>query len=120
MEIKRRINGKTGKYPVYTKEQAKDKKLDYVYWRQAEVGDWGLTDDGFVAECYDRKNYTDKNGRVKTFVKLTCGVGWDSGLPHMHKWSLKMEKWTMRLLVRYIDLTRRSRLQRYADSLNRR
>ena len=79
MEIKRRINGKTGKYPVYTKEQAHDKKLDYIYWRQAEVGDWGLTDDGYVAECYDRKNYTDKNGKVKTFVKLTCGVGWDSG-----------------------------------------
>jgi len=79
VQIKRRINGKTGKYPVYTKEQAQDKKLDYIYWRQAEIGDWGLTDDGYVAECYDRKNYTDKNGRVKTFVKLTCGVGWDSG-----------------------------------------
>ena len=79
VEITRKINGKTGKYPVYTKEQAQDKKLDYIYWRQAKIGDWGLTDDGYVAECYDRKNYTDKNGRVKTFVKLTCGVGWDSG-----------------------------------------
>ena len=79
MKIKRRINGKTGKYPVYTKDEAIKKKLDFIYWRQAEVGDWALTDDDFVSECYDRKNYTDKNGKVKTFIKLTCGVGWDSG-----------------------------------------
>ena len=79
MKIERRINKKTGKYPVYTEEQAKQKGYDYVYWRQAQIGDWGLTDDGYVAECYDRKDYTDKNGKVKTLIKLTCGVGWDSG-----------------------------------------
>ena len=79
MEIKRRINGKTGNYPVHTKDEAIRNKLDFVYWRQAEVGDWALTDDDHVSECYDRKNYTDKNGKVKTFIKLTCGVGWDSG-----------------------------------------
>tara|TARA_R110002012_G_scaffold289498_2_gene482629 strand:- start:1269 stop:2042 length:774 start_codon:yes stop_codon:yes gene_type:complete len=79
MKIERRINKKTSKYPVYTKEQAEDKGYDFVYWRQAQVGDWGLTDDGYVAECYARKDYTDKNGKVKTFIKLTCGVGWDSG-----------------------------------------
>ncbi len=79
MQIKRRINGKTSKHPVYTKDEADNKKLDYVYWRQAEIGDWAITDDNFVSECYARKDYTDKNGKVKTFVKLTCGVGWDSG-----------------------------------------
>ena len=79
MNIKRRINGKTGKYPVYDKAKAIDKGLDFVYWRQAEIGDWAITDDDYVAECYDRKDYTDKNGKVKTFIKLTCGVGWDSG-----------------------------------------
>ena len=79
MEIKRRIDGKTGKHPVYTKEQAINKKINFVYWRQAEIGDWALTDDNYVSECYARKDYTDKNGKVKTFIKLTCGVGWDSG-----------------------------------------
>ena len=79
MQIKRRINGKKSKHPVYTKDEADNKKLDYVYWRQAEIGDWAITDDNFVSECYARKDYTDKNGKVKTFVKLTCGVGWDSG-----------------------------------------
>lgn len=78
MKIQRKIKGKTAEYPVYTKEQAHAKKLDYVYWKKAQEGQWGCTDDGYVAKCYDRKNYTDKHGKTKTFIKLTCGVGWDT------------------------------------------
>lgn len=78
MKIKRRIQGKTNEYFVYSKAEADNKKISYVPWKQAEVGDWALTDDGFISECFDRKSYTDKGGHVKTFIKLTCGVGWDS------------------------------------------
>lgn len=78
MKIKRKIKGKTNHYPVYSKEEASAKKIQYVPWKQAEVGEWALTDDGYVSECFDRKSYTDKAGHVKTFIKLTCGVGWDS------------------------------------------
>ena len=78
MKIKRKIKGKTNHYPVYSKEEASEKKIQYVPWKQAEVGEWALTDDGYVSECFDRKSYTDKAGHVKTFIKLTCGVGWDS------------------------------------------
>jgi len=78
VKIKRKIKGKTNHYPVYSKEEASAKKIQYVPWKQAEVGEWALTDDGYVSECFDRKSYTDKAGHVKTFIKLTCGVGWDS------------------------------------------
>ena len=77
MQIKRRINGKTSKHPVYTKDEADNKKLDYVYWRQAEIGDWAITDDNFVSECYARKDYTDKNGKewVNRDMKWKCIKG---------------------------------------------
>ena len=78
MKITRRIKGKTSTYPIYTKDEAIFKKISFVYWKQAEVSDWALTDDGYVSECFDRKSYTDKGGNVKTFIKLTCGVGWDT------------------------------------------
>jgi len=78
MKIKRRIKGKTKNYPVYSKAEALSKGLEFVYWREAETGNWALTDDNYVAECFDRKNYTDKAGQTKTFIKLTCGVGWDT------------------------------------------
>ena len=78
MKIKRRINGKTKLHRVYTKAEAAEKGLAIIYWKEAEVGDWAYTDDNYVAKCYDRKDYTDKHGNTKTFVKLTCGVGWAS------------------------------------------
>jgi hypothetical protein len=72
-KISRRIGGKVREYPVYTVEEA---KFDSIYWKQAQDGDWAKTDDGYVAECVSRKEYTDAKGRIKTLVKLTCGVQW--------------------------------------------
>ena len=78
MRIKRRIEGKTAYYDILTKQQADQQKVDYVYWKDAEVGEYAITDDDYVAVCYARNDYTDKQGQCKTFVKLTCGVGWTS------------------------------------------
>ena len=76
IRIQRKINGKKKHYNIYTKQEALDKKLDFVHWKDAEISQYGCTDDNYVALCYARNNYTDKNGTLKTFVKLTCGVGW--------------------------------------------
>ena len=78
MKIKRRINGKTSNYDVFTKAEAAKLGLAIVYWKEAHEDEWAYTDDDYVAKCYDRKDYTDKHGNTKTFVKLTCGVGWVS------------------------------------------
>ena len=78
IKIKRRINRKTSEYPVYTKQEADDRNIKYLYWKECDTGDWGLTDDEYVSECVSKKDYTDKNGYTKTFIKLTCGVGWCS------------------------------------------
>ena len=72
-KISRRMGGKVREYPVYTVEEA---PFEAMYWKQADNGDWAKTDDGYVAECVSRKEYTDAKGRVKTLVKLTCGVQW--------------------------------------------
>jgi|14_taG_2_1085336.scaffolds.fasta_scaffold37420_2 hypothetical protein len=78
IKIKRKINHKTALYPIYTKEEADKKKLKYVYWKECDKGDWGITDDNYISECISRSDYTDKNGNTRTFVKLSCGVGWCS------------------------------------------
>lgn len=76
IKIKRRIEGKTDYHEIYAKDEALQKGLSFVPWKDAQVGEYAVTDDGYVGLCYGRKNYTDKNGRLKTFIKLTCGVGW--------------------------------------------
>tara|TARA_R100000664_G_scaffold33478_1_gene50696 strand:+ start:1243 stop:2022 length:780 start_codon:yes stop_codon:yes gene_type:complete len=78
IKIKRRIKNKTAMYPIYTKAEADKKKLKYLYWKECDTGDWGITDDDYVSECISRSDYTDRNGNTRTFVKLTCGVGWCS------------------------------------------
>ena len=74
--IERRIGGKNQEFTVYPKDEA---PVRAVYWKDAHEDDWAITDDKYVGKCLSRKNYTDSQGRVKTIVKLTCGVQWVTG-----------------------------------------
>ena len=73
--IKRRFMGKMCEFPVYRQEES---PYPCVYWKDAKEHDWAYTDDGYVAKCIKRTEYEVKDGRVKTEVKLTCGVQWVS------------------------------------------
>ena len=73
IEIQRIYNRKKRSFKIYPKSEA---KMKYIYWKEADIGEWALTDDGYMCECLDRKTYTDKNGGTKTYVKLSGGVGW--------------------------------------------
>ena len=75
-KITRKINYKTTECVVYTTD---DCPHPMVYWKSAAKGDWATTDDGYVAECIAKNVYTDKSGRVKTLIKLTCGLQWNTG-----------------------------------------
>ena len=77
--IERLYQRKKQKFTVYTKAEAdSDHSMGYCDWRDATKGDYALTDDDYVMECLSRSDYTDKNGNIKTFVKLSGGVGWCS------------------------------------------
>ena len=74
--VQRGRRGKGELYTVYTLEEVKEKGIEYRYWKDATVGDWSLSDDGYVGECLSRKVYTDKHNRTKTFIKFSYGVAW--------------------------------------------
>jgi histone H3/H4 len=77
VQIERIYARKKRIFHIYTQKEAdRSSKLTYKPWKQVNKGEFALTDDGYVSECLDRKDYTDKNGSIKTFVKLSCGVGW--------------------------------------------
>ena len=71
------INHKDGKkvYPVYTQKEARKEGIKYVYWKHAQVGDYGCSDDGRISECYSRK--APPKGKVKSsgFDYLRFGMG---------------------------------------------
>jgi len=75
-KLKRKLKKKTRVYNIYTQNEADEAGLDYSHWKQTQTGDYALSDDGFVGKCIGRKDYTDKKGRVKTFVRLAYGANW--------------------------------------------
>jgi len=75
-KLKRKIKGKTKVYNIYSQNEADEAGLDYAHWKQSKMGGYALSDDGFVGKCIGRKDYTDKKGRVKTFVRLAYGANW--------------------------------------------
>ena len=78
IRIKRLYDRKQTTFIVYTKDEADENNFNYVHWKQADTGDFAITDDEYVMKCLGRKSYTDKNGNVKTFIRLSGGVGWDN------------------------------------------
>jgi hypothetical protein len=50
-------------YKIYSEKEAKQVKIQYKDWKKCIKGDWGISDDGYVAECLKRKDY-DKNTNI--------------------------------------------------------
>lgn len=75
-------NLRTGRreFRVYTKEEADELSITYKPWAEGVAGDWVLSDDGYVAECYSFKEYrmVSKKGKIRIdkFVRLAFGAYW--------------------------------------------
>jgi hypothetical protein len=82
MEIlTRRIGRSKGpKYTayIYTKEEADSLGIEYLGWRDKEVkpGDWVLTDDNYVGQVRDIRQYGNKQKQPKNFILTTFGCQW--------------------------------------------
>ena len=57
-------------YFVHSKQEAKDRELDYVYWKEAKEGELCVSDDGYVAECIQRKKYKDSEQIVTPYARM--------------------------------------------------
>ena len=76
-KVKRKFKDNPGVFTVYTKDEADKENIDYKPWRHAEVGDWALTDDGFVMELIRANSYSDQYGVKKQFMTFSAGCTWD-------------------------------------------
>jgi len=60
IKITRRLkvnNFESTDYEVYTKEEFQKIGKKYKHWNRCNEGDWGISDDGYVAECLQRNIY---------------------------------------------------------------
>jgi hypothetical protein len=58
---------------VYSKQEAIDNGIEFVPWRQVELGQWAITDDDYVAECLHCKVYTNRKARTRKMLRFVFG-----------------------------------------------
>ena len=57
------------RYHVYKKSEAQELKIQYKYWRDANEGEYGVSDDGYVAKVITRSVYKP----ISVYVRYPYG-----------------------------------------------
>tara|TARA_R100001082_G_C4349390_1_gene153822 strand:- start:230 stop:946 length:717 start_codon:yes stop_codon:yes gene_type:complete len=60
-------------YPIYTKQEALDRDISFKEWKVCTAGDFGVSDDGYIAECVKRTKY-----KKQTEIQFPFGKAWIS------------------------------------------
>ncbi len=60
-------------HEIYTKEEADELGMVYTYWKEAKEGDWGLTDDKYVAEVLRVNEYAGNQKHMNKYIRMPFG-----------------------------------------------
>jgi len=73
IDIKHRGDTEPTIYKVYKKDEAEKEGILYKYWRDAESGDWCVSDDDYVSQVISRRDYQDNAGRENIYLRFPWG-----------------------------------------------
>ena len=91
-KITRKMGDGWHTYLVYTEAEALEKGLNPIPWRDAEPGDWALSDDGHVGECL---RTWQSNLNASRLITLTYGADWSkSKQPLLFKERFGVKYWS--------------------------
>ena len=65
-------------YTIFTEDEAKQEGIDYKHWKEAEIGEYAISDDGYVAMVIQKKDYPGTNKNSNTYVRLPWGYAFYS------------------------------------------
>ena len=60
-------------YNVYRKDEADDKNITYHYWKDANAGDYALSDDNYVAKVISKRKYKSNNKIPNIYLRFPWG-----------------------------------------------
>jgi len=60
-------------YTIYRKEEADKEGLKYVYWKMADVGQYAISDDDYVAKVVKRKEYPSNHNKDNIYLRFPWG-----------------------------------------------
>ena len=73
VNIKHRGDTEPTEYQVYEQHEMDEQGKGYTYWKDARVGDWALSDDGFCAKVIKRTKYPNDRGAHTVYLRLPWG-----------------------------------------------
>ena len=60
-------------YTIYRKEEADKKGINYVYWKMADVGQYAISDDDYVAKVINRREYPSNHNKDNVYLRFPWG-----------------------------------------------
>lgn len=60
-------------YTVYRKNEAEDSGIKFKYWKEAEEGDYAISDDDYVSKVITKKSYVAEDGRASIYLRFAWG-----------------------------------------------
>ena len=60
-------------YKIYRESEAKEANISYRYWKEAQIGDYGLSDDGYAAMVINRREYPGNRGYNNIYLRFPWG-----------------------------------------------
>lgn len=90
--------GERRTYKIYSRDEADDLGIKYTYWKKVREGDWGLTDDNYVMECFKRRDFD--NGHAEIVLSgarswnTSREIRWENRRKNHSWYEPTDEKWT--------------------------
>ena len=66
-------DGNTKTYKIFRKEEARKEGIDYVYWKEAQKGDYAISDDDYVAYVINRSEYDSNHNTKNIYLRFPWG-----------------------------------------------
>ena len=60
-------------YTVYRKEEADKEGIQYVYWKMADMGQYAISDDDYVAKVINRREYPSNHNKDNIYLRFPWG-----------------------------------------------
>ena len=73
INIKHKGDKEPTTYTIYRLDEAKTNNLDYKYWKDAETGDYALSDDNYVAKVISRREYAGNRNANNIYLRFFVG-----------------------------------------------
>ena len=60
-------------YQVYRQEEADKEGIEYKHWKDADKGEYGVSDDGYVAKVISRREYDSNHDIRNIYIRFPWG-----------------------------------------------